>query len=635
MAGLETPKSIQRLGKVTHSIRSAQAVLQYGVGAMVDFPDQTLMTAAPEFWADKVVKIHDERFEKRLNVHFFGMPAETTSNRYEHGIAFVRFPEWYFCPTCRKFQPISEWVTAYRNEATPKQKENNPYMREPKCMLCRRELVPARIVVACERGHIDDFPWVRWTHDNSMGKNDRILSCRNPMLRINTGASTSAGLEGIVLKCISCNASTSLRGAFDKDKMSEMEKKYGNAYACSGNLPWKNKRQACESPLKVVQRGASSVYYPQVQSSLVIPPYAGKLNVLVEGSVQFDKIISGFDDIDPKDIPKHIARNIDKWSDQISREILKPSESVKEFLLRRFDDSDVSASIDVEDEANTKFRFEEYEALSGKSQAIEQEDFVREEMDIVKYDLFGLVQVALLHKVREVRALTGFSRINPPSSTTRGDGNTVCVKESETRWYPGYEVRGEGIFLDFDGQMIDSWADNNPEITRRVEQVQKSYDNSYYGQFYARIITPRFLLLHSLAHTIIEQLSFECGYTSASLRERIFCEEGNLNMSAVFIYTAGGDSEGTLGGLARQGQSDCFPSILHNALEKIRFCSNDPVCHTSKGQGRGALNLAACHGCLLLPETSCEEYNVFLDRAFLIGTFDNLECGFFSKWLNQ
>lgn len=256
-------------------------------------------------------------------------------------------------------------------------------------------------------------------------------------------------------------------------------------------------------------------------------------------------------------------------------------------------------------------------------------------MGITGYDLIGLSQVALLHKIREVCALTGFSRINPPSTSAGIGGNIICVKESETRWYPGYEVRGEGIFLDFDGRMIDTWADSSPEIKRRLARLQKSYDSSYYGQFFARMLKPRFLLLHSLAHAVIQQLSFECGYTSASLRERIFCGADEYSMSAIFIYTAGGDSEGTLGGLVRQGRGDCLPAILRNALEKIRFCSNDPVCHTSDGQGRGSLNLAACHGCLLLPETSCEEYNAFLDRAFLIGTFDDPDCGFFSKWLNK
>ena len=141
------------------------------------------------------------------------------------------------------------------------------------------------------------------------------------------------------------------------------------------------------------------------------------------------------------------------------------------------------------------------------------------------------------------------------------------------------------------------------------------------------------MLLHTIAHLLIRELSFECGYTVASLRERIYCstEEDGYVMAGILIYTASGDSEGTLGGLVRQGYPDTLPSIFRKAIRKGQLCSNDPVCISSKGQGRDALNLAACHACVLLPETSCEEYNV-LDRGIVVGTFENEEIGFYSNW---
>ncbi|WP_349398404.1 DUF1998 domain-containing protein, partial [Clostridium perfringens] len=90
-----------------------------------------------------------------------------------------------------------------------------------------------------------------------------------------------------------------------------------------------------------------------------------------------------------------------------------------------------------------------------------------------------------------------------------------------------------------------------------------------------------------------------CGYSSTSLRERIYCNmlENDYNMNGILIYTANGDSEGTLGGLVRQGREDKLPKIINSAIEKARFCSSDPVCIESKGQGRDALNLAACYSC--------------------------------------
>jgi hypothetical protein len=139
-------------------------------------------------------------------------------------------------------------------------------------------------------------------------------------------------------------------------------------------------------------------------------------------------------------------------------------------------------------------------------------------------------------------------------------------------------------------------------------------------------------MLHSLSHLLIKQLSFECGYSVASLSERIYCAENNdgKQMAGIFIYTASGDSEGTLGGLVRQGRRDALPNIFKKAISSAKTCSNDPVCILSHGQGRDALNLAACHACALLPETCCKESNAFLDRGVLIGTYDNKMMGFYS-----
>lgn len=104
-------------------------------------------------------------------------------------------------------------------------------------------------------------------------------------------------------------------------------------------------------------------------------------------------------------------------------------------------------------------------------------------------------------------------------------------------------------------------------------------------------------------------------------------------MAGIFIYTASGDSEGTLGGLVRQGREDAFPRILKKAIANAQTCSNDPVCIMSRGQGRESLNLAACHACGLLPETCCEERNAFLDRGLIVGTYENKELGFWRDML--
>src|SRR5207244_2216447 len=128
------------------------------------------------------------------------------------------------------------------------------------------------------------------------------------------------------------------------------------------------------------------------------------------------------------------------------------------------------------------------------------------------------------------------------------------------------------------------------------------------------------------------QLSFECGYGSASLRERIYCSSGSVSegMNGVLIYTASGDSEGTMGGLVRQGEPDRLLRTMVAALQKAQWCSSDPICIETTGQGTDNANLAACHGCLLISETSCEEGNRLLDRAMLVGKPEDPQLGFFS-----
>jgi hypothetical protein len=141
-----------------------------------------------------------------------------------------------------------------------------------------------------------------------------------------------------------------------------------------------------------------------------------------------------------------------------------------------------------------------------------------------------------------------------------------------------------------------------------------------------------------MAHILIRQLSFECGYSIASLRERIYArtpDTGKEPAAGILIYTAAGDSEGTLGGLVREGKaSRILPTILR-AIQSAEWCSSDPLCRESQGQGLYAMNLAACHACSLLPETSCTMSNRLLDRIMLLGSLDGSVPGFFSRVINQ
>lgn len=625
------------LNRVTHSVRAAQAVLQYGVGAMVDFPDQTLMTAAPEYWAEKTVKIHDERLEKVLRVDFFGMPGGNDEKQFEEGISYVRFPEWYFCPKCRRFQPINKWIQEYEQKASVKTREIDPYMvKHMRCQTCRQDLVVARIITVCKHGHIDDFPWVKWVHRRNVGGAKPV--CSNPSLTFKTGASSSEGLEGLVITCETCNAKATLKEAFDPRIFERLDEESGNNdFICTGKHPWKHSREKCAEHPRSMQRGSSSVYFPVTPSSLVIPPFSDLLNTKIENSNAFQQCRTTLSNI-PQELRGQIIQNqMDTWVHNIGIEIGVKDSMVKSVLERKW------SAVPTENYTtlSVKYRIEEYEALNGSAGfgIVESKDFLREGIDAAQYDIPCIEEVSLIHKIREVQALTGFSRLSPIewSDQITSGSEFVSVKQPETNWYPAYEVRGEGIFLEFNQELIARWANNNKELANRVAELNKNYSNSFMGKNCSRTITAKFLLLHTISHLLIKQLSFECGYSIASLKERLYCSEHSdgKEMAGILIYTASGDSEGTLGGLVRQGRPDSLGRIFKKAIESAKSCSNDPVCILSKGQGRDSLNLAACHSCALIPETSCEEFNTFLDRGVVVGTFENKKLGFFCQDLEK
>jgi hypothetical protein len=244
-------------------------------------------------------------------------------------------------------------------------------------------------------------------------------------------------------------------------------------------------------------------------------------------------------------------------------------------------------------------------------------------------------EISLVDRLKETRVFTGFSRVSRQPVDVRNSISMLYKKvppQSE-RWLPAYSVFGEGIYLSLDPVAVEKWA-TSKEVMKRFEPLRETtqYLNSFGGDEGIDIL-PRYVLLHTFAHVMINQLVFDCGYSAAALRERIYCFNNPDPVSGVLIYTAAGDSDGTMGGLVRMGKPGRLDEAIETALENARWCSTDPVCievpATNFG-GRTA-NLAACHNCALLPETSCERFNSFLDRATLIGTIDDPRVGFFNN----
>lgn len=630
------------LGENTHSLRMNQATSIFGPGAMVDFIDQTLMAVSPDFWRGYTI-IHDERFQKSLNVNELRMPPTINDGA---AIPFIRFPKWYFCPKCRTFRPIDEWEERY------KEAKKGDYMRTPQCLNCKKKLVPTRIITICSNGHIDDFPWIEWTHYRNQTGEKPI--CSNPELEIKAGA-RGLGLESIRLTCKSCKATTNMRGAFGSSgedgsnsfekivaENKDNEKKQDEVremFKCKGNMPWNGRKEKCDEYPITAQRGALNVYFPKGESSIVIPPYSDTINSIIENSREFDLFMKNYKKAVERDrLDRFLDGEFEYSVEDIANETKIDEDTVRDILNRK-----INRTVEESITTKNKYREDEYEALKGNisEEAKNTKDFKIEVQKIDDYNMEQLNEVVLVKKLREVRALVGFSRVHPPDSNIFGShedesigvSRMIDIKSKKENFYPAYEVRGEGIFIELNQEKIDNWVSNNPDILNRAQKINNRYnDEARKKNNMERNITPKFLLLHTLAHLLIRELSFECGYATASLAERIYCDtsEDEKSMSGILIYTASGDSEGTLGGLVRQGKYDTLPRVIKNALERSMWCSNDPVCIESQGQGRNSLNFAACHSCALLPETSCEEFNLLLDRVMLIGDLNNRDMGFFS-----
>jgi hypothetical protein len=288
------------------------------------------------------------------------------------------------------------------------------------------------------------------------------------------------------------------------------------------------------------------------------------------------------------------------------------------------------------------YLFEEYQTLRNPKE-FANGLYVGRRVDVGEY-ASGLMRtyvsrMALIDTITVTRALVGLTRLNPEAN----EGKSMrerrrSLSRKPLDWTLAVQSVGEGIFLEFDRDQLTQWSDRQ-ETSERFDLLQRNLDASRRSRNQEpKQLNPRYVALHTLAHLLMLGISEVCGYTAASLRERIYCnryidDDLNEDMNGILIYTASGSSDGSLGGLVRSGRPGHFERILHKALREALWCSGDPVCIESQGQGLDSCNLAACYSCALMPETSCEVGNKFLDRGLVVGTIDSPLAGLFGPEL--
>jgi hypothetical protein len=385
---------------------------------------------------------------------------------------------------------------------------------------------------------------------------------------------------------------------------------------------------------RTLQRGSSAAWFPVNRSALSIPPYSSSLFRRVnEQFATFSNLL----DAGERNAAQIVIRSSGmlKGSSFTEDDVLEAVELLRKLKAKVKAEADSHGNF----EPAGKLRREEYEQLRiGTGTVARDEEFecVKPADDPSAPLPFGIDRVRLVKRLREVRALHAFTRVQAPDAHSE-TVNPAAIAAEQMDWLPAIEVRGEGVFMTLDRKKLADWAEYQP-VRDRVDRIRKNHTAAMRRRAAeenaaraAEIVSPvdaPYVLLHTLAHALINEWSLESGYPAASLRERLYLSD---EMAGVLIYTATSDSAGSLGGVVAQGEYKRLRASLESALDRISWCSQDPPCMESVADEFGSLNLAACYACSLLPETSCETNNTFLDRALLIGTPEDQKIGFFSR----
>ncbi|GMO01655.1 DrmB family protein [Parageobacillus thermoglucosidasius] len=625
-------------------LRRGQLVTTFGPGSLVVSPEgETAIIGALDKWyydkyGNRLNSLHEyevqePRLKSLLKVNKLFLPPDFRSGSQYRGegnaiqqtntdvyIPLLRFPTWHYCPKCKTLYqlPLSSRTSWYH------------------CRECNKliKMIQVPFVIVCEHGHISDFPWREWVH-----KNENTL-CEGTLKLVSTGGTT---LDSLKVEC-SCGKVRSLKGIMIKNKgdkqnnnksaLSVMLNEDEKEYTCPGTKPWYGsleEKDECSAYPVTVLKNSINVYFPVKVSAIHIPG---------DRSTEIEYLINLFE---KRGITSSLLETHETMNGKIKfiRKICPPE-------IGDYTDSDIERAIiyiqqgDISQEQGNnqsewiehQLRKKEFETLSEAVDHSENLKVLKEwqcnEIDEADIRTF-FNKVNRVTKLKETIVLAGFNRLQTNNEHLNifeiREGRKLLFKDPnapENNWLPAYKVYGEGIFFTLNTEKLKVWEEQ-PSVQEYYKKYLERYRNSNHF-IDSSIYNPRFVLLHTLSHILINELSLTCGYNTASIRERLYLHE---TQSGVLIYTSSGDSDGTFGGLVRMGLTKNFFSVVYRALEKAKWCSSDPVCTEigmSLGQGLNRLNGAACHSCAYLPETSCELQNLSLDRSLLI----DQEIGFFN-----
>lgn len=606
-------------------VRPSQLLLNYGVGSVIDLPHISTIVMGLDDWdTANSQEINENRLLQAVQSvlgaqikRLLSPPAASTSmpnpldRESRIGVPVATFPRWMVCPRCRLLAPIDAGY--FELKPNPFQPDKTRYVHK-NCTGTNQPIVlPSRFMIACEAGHLDDFPWVHFVHG------DR--PCKAQLQMFERGVTGEP--SDISIKCVTCNKSRVMAEAFS----SEEDQRYYPQ--CRGRRPHLRdfEKSPCQYRARTMLLSASNTWFPLVFSALSLPTATDTLGQLVEAHWSTLASVESLPDIA---LLRRI-RLLERFTTYSDEEIWHKVERKK------------STGNAEETLKPADLKVPEWQVLSNPAHAPRSDDF---EITTVSapdgYDHL-IQQVVLVERLREVRALTGFTRIESLSDYTEEEElpseHIMPLARHAPYWIPAAEVRGEGIFLQFREDALQNWL-QRVAIKQRNETFYEAHKQ---WRAMRHILDPeahypaiRYILLHTFAHALMRQLTLECGYAGASIRERIYAQPPSSTaapMAGILLYTAASDSEGTLGGLVNLGKPEALGWHIDGALANMQHCASDPFCAEHSSREDHTLHEAACHACMFVPETSCERGNKYLDRSLLVPTVKRDDLAFFARVL--
>ena len=560
-------------------LRPNQIITTFGPGAVVDAVKDSVTILDIPYWKEKGQTIIDGRLASYLGVDCFYMPRTS----FSRDIPVVTFPYWHVCSS------FGHLFDARKNFDLDK------YLRFGiTCQKCHRTAYPSRFITICENGHISDFPWKWWVHRGNS-------NCKGTLRMYSTGNTST--LADMWVEC-SCGAKRSMNGATQRDNFEDLR--------CTGHHPFRPsvKNQKCSNPIIPSQRGASNVYFAVTKSAISIPPWINPLHNLIDEHLRL--IESYKEDFGEIGVQKIYEKYFSNYSrEEFDEALARRMNNIKEF---------------------TEIKQMEYNAITHHNDPLYESNkkhFKAEEDSLPDYLSEYFSRIVRITRLREVRVLLGFTRVDAPDPDADEQPNVVSLtKGKQERWLPASEVNGEGIFIEFNRDTISNWINSSA-----VKDLSKKYAESYkeFCESKGWTITvtrdSTYVLMHTFAHLMIKQMSMSSGYSSSAIRERIYFGE---NMAGILLYTGSSDKEGSLGGLVELGSVDQITNLIRDAFQEALVCTNDPECMSNLPAGNNS-NGAACHSCSMISETACENGNRMLDRGLVVPILGREESSYFKE----